>query len=357
MKYNPYSNTGRRIAALTLSLALALPLAGCSKDEKDPAASKSGTDASTSTPASTPDQSQQKEELNFAKYNTYLDMMNRVYELDKVLNTYFEEVEFQETFQLNGDFSKLLSPFLSIHPAIEDPYQAALDLVREEPVYEGLDEQIEGMAAAAQELEKPLKEMRRYIEKRAYSDDNYAAAPELHAALWEKIEPFYTQLIKTEEQLEKWDKALQEKDLQGLLDRNEMIAYNSNQLFFALDDFYELAGQDENFTADGKVVVQDVEGFVAACEQIKEDANKMLTALEDKDQRAKVKGLDYKSESSKDWSYQHYKSYKADGERVISTMDKLIELARAGGDINQQMTSLGNDHEKLIDNYNNYIVN
>ena len=198
MKYNPYSNTGRRIAALTLSLALALPLAGCSKDEKDPAASKSGTDASTSTSTSTPDQSQQKEELNFAKYNTYLDMMNRV---------------------------------------------------------------------------------------------------------------------------------------------------------------YELAGQDENFTADGKVVVQDVEGFVAACEQIKEDANKMLTALEDKDQRAKVKGLDYKSESSKDWSYQHYKSYKANGERVISTMDKLIELARAGGDINQQMTSLGNDHEKFIDNYNDYIVN
>ena len=342
------------LRGIALILTLLLCLSGCA-----------GQEQGQSTPAPTALESQdpaptESQGPDYTKYNTYLELMNFLYEMDDCLSDYFTQVAYQEQFRLldGGDFGDILSDMVFFSGGFfigEDPFEAALTVAELEPAYDGLDQAMREMVPEAQKVYEALTEMVDYITDYTYQDDGYAGAAPIHAALFPLLDPYYAKLDVVVQQMSEVEEVLRQEDLNGLLERNEMIAFYSNYMFFGIEDLYELAYQEENLSGD-EVYIQNVEAFAAICEEIKGHTNSMLEALEDPDQRAKVDGLNFYTENENDWEYKSYKSYKYYGESIIRQMDEMVADAGEGRDLGPTLRSFYYDYEYMIDAYNRDIV-
>lgn len=342
------------IKGIAFLLALLLCLAGCSGEEK---ASSTPVPSALESEDPAPTESQGPD---YTKYNTYLELMNFLYEMDDCLSDYFTQVVYQEQFQLvdGGNFGNIISDMVAFNGTFligEDPFEAALTVADQEPAYDGLDQAMREMVPEAQKVYEALMDMVDYITDYTYQDDGYAGAAPIHAALFPLLDPYYAKLDVVVQQMSQVEEILRQEDLNGLLERNEMIAFYSNYMFFGIEDLYELAYQEENLSGD-EVYIQDVEAFAAICEEIKGNANSMLEALEDENQRAKVDGLNFYTENENDWEYKSYKSYKYYGESIITQLDEMVADAREGQDLGPALRSFYYDYEYMIDAYNRDIV-
>ena len=128
------------IRLLTFCLMIAVLLTGCGSSTP-PAVSSSpqegGSSSSSIPPEETGDQSE--EVTDYSKYNTYLDLLDSLYDTMDILDTYFSVVEFQEEFQLIGgqDFSsrELYSALVFGNMSFNGYLDSALKLTEKEPYY------------------------------------------------------------------------------------------------------------------------------------------------------------------------------------------------------------------------------
>ena len=81
---------------MALSLGAALLFSGCTSKEKEPEA--------TPTPAV-----ESETPKDYSKYNTYLNLVEDIYELEEILGVYFDNVEYAAEFAVRegGDYANI----------------------------------------------------------------------------------------------------------------------------------------------------------------------------------------------------------------------------------------------------------
>ena len=98
---------------VVLLLSLAFMLAGCSGDSVS-------QDGSTDSSESPSDSTSSEEPVDYEKYNSYIDLMNGISEMDGMVINYFSVVKDQPEFELldGMDYSMLEDTFQYRHPVL-----------------------------------------------------------------------------------------------------------------------------------------------------------------------------------------------------------------------------------------------
>lgn len=123
------------------------------------------------------------------KYNAYIDLNNFMTDrLYTVIDSYFNRVEMQPEFAMLDNNTDFWCNSLS-----ESQFEQ-LDLVEEfaklEPAMPELEEASKNLIVVMRPMMETFNEIYNYGELKAYKDDNYAGAAELHEKLWSLFEAY-----------------------------------------------------------------------------------------------------------------------------------------------------------------------
>ena len=201
-------------------LTLSLLLSGCTGGQN----TTGGTDSSAApTPSPTADQT-----LDFTKYNTYLDVLDCVYEMDALLTAYFTVVQDQPEFALveGMDYSMLDEDF-SFYTFSSYPMEKAMGYRDEEPDYPEQDALLTALEEPFLAMGEILDDLGWYISYSEYEEDGMAKAAQLHTQLYEVVRDFDEAAFPFMDSMDVLDQSTEQQELDRLKSEGMDIAYYS----------------------------------------------------------------------------------------------------------------------------------
>ena len=353
-----------RVRLLAFCMMIVVFLAGCaSKPSDSDSSSQTGNNSSgvsSSDPAGSEEQQpDESESVNYYKYNTYLDLLEYLYETSNALDSYFAVVEYQDEFLLLteegfGDW-RLSTDLSFIHSTLLMGLDEVMELTEEEPYYEELDTIVKGVVPAVEKVDGILKEIRDYISDDVWETDDYAGAAELHTRLMAAVDPFFNYYMLMDDCVDRMEEELNAETMEQLLQDGEMIAYHTMMSIQRTEALMGLVYAEENYEGEG-VYLQNLEEVTPACEEMKESLNQLLEALNTKEERSKVTRINFITESEDSPDYQRFKNFVGVVERTLLRADEMMETANQNGDVEDTADYILDYYSDLIDCYNNYIV-
>lgn len=339
-------------------LMISVFLTGCSSPAPAVSSQAGSSGSSSSAPAGSGEQSKKTETTDFSKYNTYLELLEYLYETSSTLDAYFTVVEYQDEFQLiegqDYDNMALYSALTFGHTGIlrlED----VLALTEEEPHYEELDAIVKGAVSDVTEIEAVLDEIQEYISEDIWEGDSYAGAANLHTKLMATIDPFYLSLLAMDECISEMEEELNAETLERMSQDGEMIGYYTILAIQQAEKVVDLAFADENFAGE-ELYIQNLEELTAACEELKGTAAQLMEALGDKEQRSKVPYISYTKEEDSDTKYRRYSNFVFTVESMNTRVDDLLAAAGQGEDAAFKAELVSSEYSDLVDCYNSYVA-
>lgn len=192
----------RNGAALLLAGTMIFCCSGCAKKTR-PASGAEKAESSSVSPASakalpyrmsTETSSRQArvteqalERLEQEKYSAYTAVNNfMVDRLQRVIESYFSRVAYQEEFSVSGGNYWCISLGESLTKKLETAHA----LSEKEPDLGRLDDSFQALYPVLKELMGALDQVYEYAELKSYVDDDYALARELHAVIWRTVNQY-----------------------------------------------------------------------------------------------------------------------------------------------------------------------
>ncbi|NCE63824.1 DUF3829 domain-containing protein [Pseudoflavonifractor sp. 524-17] len=333
--------------AAIFSLVFCLLLSACGGGDKEPAATP--TPAPTATPEPTGSQT-----TDYTKYNTYIDLLDTVYQVDDFLTAYFEQVETQEEFALTegGDYS-LIGDELGLVYTKDIMLFNNLDGVEKlSPSYPGVDEAYVGMIDSIKILVDVMEDMSSYLAFDSFEEDGYAKAKEFHASIWDALDAYDQWAGQFANGMDELNKSTRGDDLANLEQSGEVIMFHSASIIYTAQDIEDLFW--DQIGEDGAATGLDTTGLDELVAELKNHLTALRAAMEDPEERDKIY-LFWKSQEANS-PFDYVDIYSDDLNGLETALDALVEQAAAGGDLLEPLYDFNEAVSELIDSYNNYLV-
>ena len=268
---------------MALSLGAALLFSGCTSKEKEPEA--------TPTPAV-----ESETPKDYSKYNTYLNLVEDIYELEEILGVYFDNVEYAAEFAVRegGDYANIKEA-TDFYTPMTYTVEQALDYAKEEPAYPDADAAMLTLGDSPAKVMKAVGDISNYMQFNDFEDDDLAKAPERHAALMAALETYDLYYGSFLTAMETLADETRDEDIQELLDAGEMILYYSrcvirdsqdilNGIWAQLED----AAANTEPNAEFALPVIDMTEIDPLLAQFQENHRNLTGAMNDEAEREKV---------------------------------------------------------------------
>lgn len=214
-------NRWMKLLCLCLAACLLVgALAGCDGKKEKEGAAPSQSAPSESAPAT-----------DYSKYNAYIDLADEMAAMEEVLDVYFQNVAYDQTFALaeGGDYGNIKDA-VEFYTGLSFAAQKALDYANEEPAYPEADAAVLALGSSVEEVMTALEHLGSYLRFDDYVEDNMARAPELHAELWAALQTYDAHYPEFLNAMSALDDQTNEENLTQLKESGQNILYQS-QLF------------------------------------------------------------------------------------------------------------------------------
>lgn len=239
----------KKIITLLLSVSLMLSVIGCKNYSSEDSKSTSVSESSDVKGENTSVEDEAKlERARIEKYNAYIAFNNfLVSRFDKELNSYYEDVNYQE------EFEKIDSTLGSYD--ISDSYNKIIENAKkfseEEPKMEGLDQNIKDMYPVLTELIKNMNDLSQYIDMKSYVDDDYAKAREFHSKIYPLSNQYYTLEDEFTANLQVLSNEEEKKDLEDYNSKEYYARYHALSVLIK-------AREMENYLSENNYVGRNI---------------------------------------------------------------------------------------------------
>lgn len=334
---------------VVLLLSLAFMLAGCSGDSVS-------QDGSTDSSESPSDSTSSEEPVDYEKYNSYIDLMNGISEMDGMVINYFSVVKDQPEFELldGMDYSMLEDTF-QYFGGRRNLMWDAIEASDKEPDYPEQDELLEPLKEPFFNMDDALIAIAEYFESSSggygqdevfrFEEDNMAQAQELHTQLYNAVEPFYETATPFVKSMNELAMASEQEELDRLQADGLNIAYYSRVLINVCTeintDILEQVMMSESLSA------LDMTNLETLYAQYQDAHSKLTEAMADPAEVEKIPGWLVEPE------IESYSNVITD---IDTALNGLMETSRNQGDYTQYYLDFADSVSILIDLYNRDIA-
>ncbi len=346
----------RRLAALAL---VCVTLTGCGGGEGGEQSGTDKKDASSSTPASSSaapaaSAAGSGEQVDYSKYNTYLDLSNDIYDLEDVLAAYFDNVEYQADFALTqgGDYANIKEA-LEWYTPIDMHAQQAQDYADEEPAYPDADQAVKNLGSSVVDVMDAVGKIGSYVRFDDYEKDSLAQAPQLHSGLWKALETYDAYCVDFLNAVDALVEEMEDGDNEKLLEEGQLILYHSACMIDAskdiLDDIWDQveAAAAEQTGEDFAVPAIDMTNLSPLFGEFNTAYEELAKALESQEEQKKVF-----AEKTAESAAKLYKT-RADG--LFVKVGELVQVLLDGGDYSDAYDAVNEPLNNFIDSYNSIL--
>ncbi len=346
----------RRLAALAL---VCVTLTGCGggKGGDQSGADKKG--ASSSAPASSSaapaaSAAGSGEQVDYSKYNTYLDLSSDLYELEDVLTAYFNNVEYQADFALTegGDYANIKEA-LEWYTPIDMHARMAQDYVDEEPAYPDADQAVKNLGSSVVDVMDAVDKIAGYVRFDDYEKDSLAQAPQLHSDLWKALETYDAYYVEFLNAVDALAEQMEDGNNEQLLEEGQLILYHSACMIDSSKDILDgiwdqvEAAAAEQTGEEFTVPTIDMTSLSPLFGEFNTAYEGLTQALESKEEQEKV-FADKTAESST-------KLYKTRADALVVKMGELAQVLMDGGDYSDAYDAANEPLNNFIDSYNSIL--
>lgn len=235
----------KRIFTAFMAIVMAFSLTACAapslggKTEKE----SDGTDSPVLPPKTqgstevTP-QGTLDEETAQTLYNLYVDIHNCMTgRISDSLNRYFNYVDYTEEFKLleeGGDYYDCYSIF-----SAPDDVADAYDILGGKGEKDALDQAFLNMYPSISALVQALNDISDYTSEKSYLEDNFAKSQELHTALMNTLDEYFTTGQAFQSELSIIASQRQMENLQQMKDEGYVVLYSVNMVILLAQQIEE----------------------------------------------------------------------------------------------------------------------
>lgn len=177
----------KKVVTLLLTLSLIVSITGCGNGNTKNNKNDVESENLSVTEEETSNKKEEEEKQRIEKYNAYIQLNNfLVSRFDKELNSYYEDVKYQEAFER----VKSLGQYTISDGNIKIVEQAN-KFTEQEPKMDELDGNVKDLYSVLNELINNMNELSQYVEMKNYVDDDYAKAREFHSKIYSLSNQYY----------------------------------------------------------------------------------------------------------------------------------------------------------------------
>lgn len=338
----------RWMKLLCLGLAACLlvgVLAGCDGKKDQESAQPSQSAPAESAP------------VDYSKYNAYIDLADDMAEMEEVLDVYFQNVAYEESFALveGGDYANIKDA-VQFYTSFSYNAQQARAYAEEEPAYPEADAAVLALGDSVEKVMDALDHLGSYMRFDEYVDDSMARAPEIHAELWAALQTYDAHYPEFLNALSALGDQTAEENLELLKENGQNILYHSQLFLHAGEDI-----QDEVWdqlaaalgeAAEGEELTLpaiDMTALAPAVERFNAAYNDLTAALGDQDELEMVPAF------VGDHGENIQSIYKNRVDGLYVKTGALVQAMKEGTDYGQALDEMSGALDDLISAYNNVI--
>lgn len=342
-----------KAAALAVVLGLSLLVtAGCSGGtdaESTAAGSTPAESAPASSAASTPEETTQT--VDYTKYNSYIDLVSDIYNVEDLLYVYFTVVANQPEFALNEgmDYSMLEDTFAYSSPSTVTMSDAVY-YMDSEPAYPEADALLAKLEEPYKNLVGALDELSDYMSFVHYQDDNMAQAPTIHEHIYNAVMEYDQYVWDFIEQINILDQSTEQNELNRLKEEGHNIAYYSRMIANTCVEIQnEIWAQLELAES---LPVLDMTNLNTLYIQYKENYEGLVAAMDDPEQRKMVSA--WQEEDS--YAELTLSNYQSAISGLDASLSSLMDAAAGQMDYTDPYNTFSDALSEFIEEYNDRIA-
>ncbi len=162
-----------------------------------------------------------KKNNEMEKYNSYVQTYNNLIQLDKDIDSYFEEAGTEE--KLNTSNKTFNGVSMTLHPNLIENLKKNSS---ENPKMKELDEAAKKLFPTMEELSTLFEDMKNYYVGKEYLSDDYVKGQELHKRMLSSVKKYDEAFAVFAKAFDKKAKEVNEKELKEMKARKNLIGYN-----------------------------------------------------------------------------------------------------------------------------------
>lgn len=339
-------NRWMKLLCLTLAACLLVGvLAGCDGKKDQESAQPSESAPVESAP------------VDYSKYNAYIDLADEMAEMEEVLNVYFQNVAYEETFLVveGGDYANIKEA-VQFYTGLSYTAEKALEYANEEPAYPEADAAVLALGDSVKEVMDALDHLGSYMRFDEYVDDSMARAPEIHAELWAALQTYDAHYPEFLNALSALDDQTDEENMELLKESGQNILYHS-RLFLRAGEAIQnevwnqlaAAVEDAPETEDLALPAIDMAALAPMVEEFNTAYNDLTAALGDQDELEMVPAF------VGDHAENIQSIYKNRVDGLYVKMGELVQAMNEGSEYIQALEDVDGAMSDLISAYNNVI--
>lgn len=339
-------NRWMKLLCLTLAACLLVGvLAGCDGKKDQESAQPSESAPVESAP------------VDYSKYNAYIDLADEMAEMEEVLNVYFQNVAYEETFLVveGGDYANIKEA-VQFYTGLSYTAEKALEYANEEPAYPEADAAVLALGDSVKEVMDALDHLGSYMRFDEYVDDSMARAPEIHAELWAALQTYDAHYPEFLNALSALDDQTDEENMELLKESGQNILYHS-RLFMRAGEAIQnevwnqlaAAVEDAPETEDLALPAIDMAALAPMVEEFNTAYNDLTAALGDQDELEMVPAF------VGDHAENIQSIYKNRVDGLYVKMGELVQAMNEGSEYIQALEDVDGAMSDLISAYNNVI--
>lgn len=295
--------------------------------------------------------------VDYSKYNAYIDLADEMAAMEEVLNVYFQNVVYDQTFVLaeGGEYANIKEA-VQFYTGLSYTSQKALEYATQEPAYPEADAAVLALGASVEEVMTALDHLGSYMRFDDFVDDDLARAPELHAELWAALQTYDAHYPEFLNAMSALGDQTDEENLAQLKESGQNILYQS-QLFLRAGEaiqnevWDQLAATLEE-APDGEEFVLpaiDMTAVAPLVDQFNTAYNDLTAALGDQSELEMVPAFVGTHGENTQSIYKN----RVDGLYVKT--GALVQAMQEGADYGEALDDMSGALDDLISSYNNVI--
>ena len=295
--------------------------------------------------------------VDYSKYNAYIDLADEMAEMEGVLNVYFQNVAYEETFLVveGGDYANIKEA-VQFYTGLSYTAEKALEYANEEPAYPEADAAVLALGDSVKEVMDALDHLGSYMRFDEYVDDSMARAPEIHAELWAALQTYDAHYPEFLNALSALDDQTDEENMELLKESGQNILYHS-RLFMRAGEAIQnevwnqlaAAVEDAPETEDLALPAIDMAALAPMVEEFNTAYNDLTAALGDQDELEMVPAF------VGDHAENIQSIYKNRVDGLYVKMGELVQAMNEGSEYIQALEDVDGAMSDLISVYNNVI--
>lgn len=295
--------------------------------------------------------------VDYSKYNAYIDLADEMAEMEEVLNVYFQNVAYEETFLVveGGDYANIKEA-VQFYTGLSYTAEKALEYANEEPAYPEADAAVLALGDSVKEVMDALDHLGSYMRFDEYVDDSMARAPEIHAELWAALQTYDAHYPEFLNALSALDDQTDEENMELLKESGQNILYHS-RLFMRAGEAIQnevwnqlaAAVEDAPETEDLALPAIDMAALAPMVEEFNTAYNDLTAALGDQDELEMVPAF------VGDHAENIQSIYKNRVDGLYVKMGELVQAMNEGSEYIQALEDVDGAMSDLISVYNNVI--